>query len=81
MCWSQRPLELHEKPCVFANVGGYYDRLFEFLDQAEARGLLLPENRALARQAPSAIAALQTIRKAWAEAAQAMRDVLKEYAV
>ncbi len=81
LCWSQRPLELHEKPCCFANIDGYYDHLFEFLDQAQARGLLLPENRALARQAPSAVAALQTIRQAWAEAEQAMLDVLKEYAV
>ena len=81
LCWSQRPLELHEKPCVFANTDGYYDHLFEFLDYAEAQGLLLPENRALAKQAPSAVAALQTIRTAWAEAEQAMLDVLKAYAV
>ena len=81
LCWSQRPLELHEKPCVFANVDGYYDHLFEFLDRAAAQGLLLPENRALARQAPSAVAALQAIRTAWAEAEQAMLDVLEAYAV
>ena len=72
---------LHEKPCVFANLDGYYDHLFEFLDHAEARGLLLPENRALARQAPNAVAALQTIRTAWAEAEQAILDMLKAYAV
>ena len=24
LCWSQRPLELHEKPCCFANIDGYY---------------------------------------------------------
>ena len=81
LCWSQRPLELHEKPCVFANIDGYYDHLFEFLDRAEAQGLLLPENRALARQAPSAVAALHTIRTAWAEAEQGMLDVLKAYPV
>ena len=81
LCWSQRPLELHEKPCVFANIDGYYDRLFEFLDYAEAQGLLLPENRALAKQAPSAVAALQTVRAAWAEAEQAMLDLLRAYAV
>ncbi len=81
LCWSQRPLELHEKPCCFANIDGYYDPLFEFLDRAEARGLLLPENRALARQAPSAVAALQTIRNAWTEAGNAMRDALRARAV
>ena len=79
LCWSQRPLELHEKPCCFANIDGYYDYLFEFLDHAAASGLLLPENRALARQAPSAVAALQAIQAAWAEAEQAMLDVLKAY--
>ena len=79
LCWSQRPLELHEKPCCFANIDGYYDHLFEFLDHAEAHGLLLPENRALARQAPSAVAALQAIQAAWKDAEQAMLDVLKAY--
>lgn len=79
LCWSQRPLELHEKPCCFANIDGYYDHLFEFLDHAVARGLLLPENRALARQAPTAVAALEAIQAAWAEAEQAMLDVLKAY--
>ena len=27
LCWSQQPLELHEKPCCFANIDGYYDHL------------------------------------------------------
>ena len=79
LCWSQRPLELHEKPCVFANIGGYYDRLFDFLDHAAARGLLLPQNRLLARQAPSAAEALQAIQAAWAEEEQAIMDVIKAY--
>ncbi len=79
LCWSQRPLELHEKPCCFANIDGYYDRLFEFLDHAAGRGLLLPQNRALARQAPTAAAALREIQTAWQEAEQAMLDVIKAY--
>ena len=79
LCWSQRPLELHEKPCCFANIDGYFDHLFEFLDQAAARGLLLPQNRALALQAPTAAAALRTIQVAWDEAEQAMLDVIKAY--
>ena len=79
LTWSQKPLELHEKPCVFANIDGYFDHLFEFLDQAVTRGLLLPENRALARQAPTAAAALQMVQTAWAEAEQAILDVLKAY--
>ena len=79
LTWSQRPLELHEKPCVFLNIDGYYDHLFEFLDHAVARGLLLPENRALARQAPTAESALQAIRKAWADDEAAMLKVMRSY--
>lgn len=79
LCWSQRPLELHEKPCCFANIEGFYDQLFEFLDHAVARGLLLPQNRVLARQAPSAEDALRAIQTAWAEEEQAMLDVIKAY--
>ena len=79
LCWSQRPLELHEKPCVFANLDGYYDHLFEFLDHAVARGLLLPQNRLLARQAPSAAEALKAIQAAWEEEEQAILDAIKSY--
>ena len=79
LTWSQRPLELHEKPCVFANIDGYYDHLFEFFDHAAAQGLLLQPNRLLARQAPTAVGALRAIQTAWAEAEQAMLDVLKTY--
>ena len=79
LCWSQRPLELHEKPCCFANIDGYYDHLFAFLDHATAQGLLLPQNRALASQVPNAPAALRTIQTAWDDAEQAMLDVIKTY--
>ena len=77
--WSQRPLELHEKPCVFANIDGYYDHLFEFFDHAAAQGLLLPPNRMLARQAPTAVGALRAIQTVWLEEEQAILDVLKAY--
>ena len=79
LCWSQKPLELHEKPCCFANIDGYYDHLFAFLDHATARGLLLPQNRALARQAPSAPDALRTIQAAWDEEEQAMLEAIRAY--
>ena len=79
LCWSQRPLELHEKPCCFANIDGYYDHLFAFLDRATAQGFLLPQNRALASQVPNAPAALRTIQTAWDDAEQAMLDVIKTY--
>lgn len=79
LTWSQRPLELHEKPCVFLNVDGYYDHLFAFLDHAAARGLLLPENRALARRASTAEEALRVIQKAWADEEAAMLQVMRAY--
>ena len=79
LAWSQQPLELHEKPCVFANIDGYYDDLFNFLDHAAAKGLLLPQNRTLARRAPTATAALLAVEAAWRDEEQAMLDVLKSY--
>ena len=79
LTWSQRPLELHEKPCVFLNIGGYYDHLFEFLDHAAATGLLREANRALALQAPTAQMALRTIQKAWADEEAAMLQVMRAY--
>ena len=62
-----------------ANIDGYYDHLFAFLDRATAGGLLLPQNRALALQAPTATAALRTIQKAWEDEEQAMLDVIRAY--
>ncbi len=79
LTWAQKPLELHEKPCVFVNIDGYYDLLFEFLDQAAARGLLLERNRRLARQEPTAEAALRAIQAAWAAEEEALLRVLREY--
>ena len=38
LCWSQRPLELHEKPCCFANIDGYYDHLFALPRSCDRRG-------------------------------------------
>ena len=79
LTWAQKPLYLHEKPCVFVNVAGYYDDLFRFLDHATAQGLLLERNRALARQSPTAEAALRAIQAAWDAEEEALRRVLREY--
>ena len=79
LTWAQKPLELHEKPCVFVNIDGYYDLLFEFLDRAAAQGLLLERNRRLARQEPTAEAALRAIQAAWAAEEEALLRVLREY--
>ena len=79
LTWAQKPLLLHEKPCVFVNVDGYYDHLFRFLDHAAAEGLLLESNRALARQAPTATAALRDIQAAWEAEEEALQQMLREY--
>ena len=79
LTWAQKPLELHEKPCVFVNIDGYYDLLFEFLDRAAAQGLLLERNRRLARQEPTAEAALRAIQATWAAEEEALLRVLREY--
>ncbi len=79
LTWAQKPLYLHEKPCVFVNVVGYYDRLFEFLDHAAAQGLLLEKNRALALQSPTAEGALRAIQATWDAEEEALQQVLREY--
>ena len=79
LTWAQQPLELHEKPCVFLNIDGYYDYLFKFLDHAADRGPLKQQNRVLARQAPTAESALRTIQTAWADDEAALLKVLRAY--
>ncbi|MFC6645821.1 TIGR00730 family Rossman fold protein [Granulicella cerasi] len=41
--WQQ--LKLHEKPVVLLNLGGFYDKLLEFLDVCVREGVLKPKNR------------------------------------
>ena len=79
LTWAQKPLELHEKPCVFVNVNGYYDHLFRFLDHAAAQGLLLERNRALARQSPTSEGALRAIQAVWDAEEHALQQMLREY--
>ena len=77
LTWAQ--LEVLDKPCVFLNVDGYYDDLFRFLDHAAAKGLLRAKNRALALQAPTAEAALQKVRAAWAAEEAALSEMMRAY--
>ena len=80
LTWSQKPVEIHDKPCVFANIDGYYDHLFRFLDTAAERGLLLRENRALARRTTSAVEALREVQRLWAAAAADIDRAISAYA-
>jgi uncharacterized protein (TIGR00730 family) len=45
LSWAQ--LGLHGKPCGLLNVGGYYQRLVQFLDYAVDEDFLKPKHRAL----------------------------------
>ncbi len=41
--WGQ--LGLHQKPCGFLNVGGYFNELLRFFDKAVEAGFIKPEHR------------------------------------
>ena len=43
LTWAQ--LGLHKKPCGLINVGGYFDLLLSFLDNAVANGFMRREHR------------------------------------
>ena len=45
LSWAQ--LGIHAKPCGLLNVGGYYQQIVQFLDDAVAQGFLKPKHRAL----------------------------------
>lgn len=45
LTWAQ--INIHNKPCAFYNVSGFYNTLFAFLDHMTAEGLLRPHHREL----------------------------------
>ena len=45
--WTWRQLGYHDKPVGLLNVGGYYDRLLDFLDETVAKGFVPAAQRAL----------------------------------
>ena len=46
--WTWGQLGIHEKPCAFLDVNGYYAPLLAFLDRAVELGLIRPQHRAMA---------------------------------
>lgn len=60
LTWAQ--LGIHAKPCGFVNAGGYYDRLFAFLDGAAEEDFVRAEHRALALSAPDGATLLSMMR-------------------
>ncbi len=49
LTWNQ--IGVIAKPVAFFDVGGYYESLFRFFDDAVAAGLVNPEHRAMAHRA------------------------------
>ena len=47
-------LGYHRKPCGLLNVQGYFDFLFQFLDQAVGHGFIAPEYRQMIMSADHA---------------------------
>ncbi|MGC4047896.1 MAG: TIGR00730 family Rossman fold protein [Armatimonas sp.] len=45
LTWAQ--VDIHNKPCAFLNINGYFDMLFTFMDHMASEGLLRPRHRAL----------------------------------
>lgn len=61
--WAQ--LRIHAKPCVLVNVGGYYDGLLRFFDEAVGEGFIRAENRGLIQVARDAAEALAIVESEW----------------
>ena len=61
--WAQ--LRIHAKPCVLVNVGGYYDGLLRFFDDAVREGFIKPEYRALVQVARDVSETLQIVERGW----------------
>jgi uncharacterized protein (TIGR00730 family) len=57
LTWAQ--LSLHDKPCGLLNVGGYYDRLIDFLDLAVEQGFVHALHREMVLVAEDAEALLR----------------------
>jgi uncharacterized protein (TIGR00730 family) len=62
LTWGQ--LGIHAKPCVLVNTQGYFDRLLQFLDHAEAEGFLQPQYRARVQVVADAVGAMALIASA-----------------
>jgi uncharacterized protein (TIGR00730 family) len=49
LTWNQ--IGMIAKPVAFLDIGGYYESLFRFFDDAVAGGLIMPRHRAMAHRA------------------------------
>ncbi|HEY0308792.1 MAG TPA: TIGR00730 family Rossman fold protein [Acidobacteriaceae bacterium] len=64
LTWAQ--LRIHEKPCLFLNAGGYYDKLLDFMDYIAAEGMFRGKNMDLLKVATTVEEALAIVEAGWA---------------
>ena len=57
LTWNQ--IGIIAKPVAFLDVGGYFESLFRFFDDAVGAGLIKPEHRAMAQRASTVDAAIE----------------------
>jgi len=70
--WSWNALGYHAKPFALLNVAGFWDRMTDFLDHAEANGFVSQKRRDQLLVATSPDEALELLDEAAAGAAQGM---------
>lgn len=70
--WSWNALGYHAKPFTLLNVAGFWDRMIDFLDHAEANGFVSQQRRSQLLVANSPGEALDLLDEAAAGAAQGM---------
>lgn len=60
LTWNQ--IGIVAKPVAFLDVGGYYERLFQFFDGAVSGGLIRSAHRAMAQRASTVAGAIEIVR-------------------
>jgi uncharacterized protein (TIGR00730 family) len=72
--WTWRQLGYHDKPVGLLNVGGYYDRLLDFIAHTVEAGYVLTEQRALLEVRSGAAEMLDCLSERVAETPPAPED-------
>ncbi len=60
LTWNQ--IGIVAKPVAFLDVGGYFERLFQFFDEAVAAGLIRDAHRVMAQRAETVADAIEIVR-------------------
>ncbi|MDR3735067.1 MAG: TIGR00730 family Rossman fold protein [Acidobacteriaceae bacterium] len=62
--WAQ--LRIHQKPCLFLNAAGYYDKLLDFMSYITAEGMFRGSTMGLLKVATTVEEALSIVEADWA---------------